>query len=67
MNVELEDREAFTVRLPTKLHEQIKMRARVNRRNKNSEIIHLLEQAIDQSVSSDRKLLDAVTTRQDPQ
>lgn len=46
---------AFTVRLPEALNEQIEARAAVNRRFKNDEIIHILETAIDNQVSSDLK------------
>lgn len=44
---------AFTIRIPTDLHDQIEARAVVSRRTKNAEIIHILETAI--SEESDQK------------
>lgn len=44
---------AFTIRIPTDLHDQIEARAAVNRRTKNAEIIHILETAIDEHVARD--------------
>ncbi|KFG99090.1 hypothetical protein GQ56_0101145 [Burkholderia paludis] len=64
--MELEEREAFTVRIPITLDVQIKQRARVNRRTRNAEIIHLLETAIDNATSADRKLISSIT-KKDPQ
>lgn len=52
-----EELAAFTLRIPYSLHEQIKARARVNRRTKNGEINVLLETAIDSSVNSDLEVL----------
>ena len=46
---------AFTVRIPQDLHDQIEARSEISRRTKNAEIIHLLETAIDQQVSTDLK------------
>ncbi|CAJ3204564.1 Uncharacterised protein [Burkholderia pseudomallei] len=64
--MELEEREAFTVRIPITLDVQIKQRARVNRRTRNAEIIHLLETAIDSATSADQKLITSIT-KKDPQ
>lgn len=44
---------AFTIRIPTDLHDQIEAQAVVNRRTKNAEIIHILEQVI--NAASDQK------------
>lgn len=44
---------AFTIRIPTDLHDQIEARAAVNRRTKNAEIVHILETAIDEAVARD--------------
>lgn len=44
---------AFTIRIPTDLHDQIEARAMINRRTKNAEIIHILETAIDEQVARD--------------
>ena len=46
---------AFTIRIPQDLHDQIEARAAVSRRTKNAEIIHIIETAIDQQVSTDLK------------
>ena len=44
---------AFTIRIPSDLHDQIEARAAINRRTKNAEIIHILETAIDEQVARD--------------
>ena len=44
---------AFTIRIPTDLHDQIEARAAISRRTKNAEIIHILETAIDEHVAQD--------------
>lgn len=44
---------AFTIRIPSDLHDQIEARAAISRRTKNAEIIHILETAIDEQVSRD--------------
>lgn len=44
---------AFTIRIPSDLHDQIEARAVISRRTKNAEIIHILETAIDDQVRRD--------------
>lgn len=44
---------AFTIRIPTDLHDLIEAQAAVSRRTKNAEVIHILETAI--SAKSDPK------------
>lgn len=58
------DRAVFSLRLPQSLADQIDKRAKVNRRNRNAEIVLLLEMAIDLAVMRDKKLLDQM--KQDP-
>lgn len=55
-NVE-EQLDAFTIRIPRTLKEQIEKRAGVNKRSRNMEITALLENAIDSSVKSDLDLM----------
>lgn len=40
----------FSIRAPKDLIDQIEARAKINRRSRNGEIIHILEQAIERSV-----------------
>lgn len=47
---------AFTIRIPSDLHDQIEARSLINRRTKNAEIIHILETAIDEQVARDLNL-----------
>ncbi len=54
----------FSTRLPQALADQIDKRARLNRRNRNAEIVLLLEMAIDLAVARDQKILE--TMRKDP-
>jgi hypothetical protein len=63
MNTE-NDKATFSTRLPKKLADQIDQRARLNRRNRNAEIVLLLEMAIDLAVTRDKKILDSM--KQDP-
>lgn len=44
---------AFTIRIPSELHDQIEARATISRRTKNAEIIHIIETAIDDQVRRD--------------
>lgn len=44
---------AFTIRIPSELHDQIEARAVISRRTKNAEIIHIIETAIDDQVRRD--------------
>lgn len=46
---------AFTIRIPETLLEMIEHRAGVHHRSRNSEVIALLEKAIDETVSRDLK------------
>lgn len=48
---------AFSLRMPEDLDRQIEMRARLSRRSKNAQIIHMLETLIDLQVQSDRGVL----------
>lgn len=48
----------FSLRLPMDLASQIDARAKVSRRPRNSEIILLLEMAIDMQVQRDQKILE---------
>ncbi len=48
----------FSLRLPQNLADQIDVRAQLSRRSRTSEIIMLLETAIDLHVSRDLKILD---------
>jgi len=54
---EKEEMQAFTVRMPRSLVEQIEGRASLMRRSRNTEIISLLEKAIDYQVEQDLKIL----------
>ena len=51
----MKPQKAFTIRISVELHDQIEARAAVNHRTKNAEIVHLIEQAIDQQVTTDLK------------
>ncbi len=53
----------FSLRLPTELASQIDQRAKVSRRPRNSEIILLLEMAIDIAVQRDLKLMEDAKVR----
>lgn len=53
----MDNLKAFTVRLPVTVVEQIDSRAAINKRTRNGEIAYLLEQAIDDSVARDLKVL----------
>ncbi|AJD82911.1 Arc-like DNA binding domain protein [Achromobacter phage JWF] len=48
--------DAFTLRIPRSLKDQIDTRAKLQHRTRNAEIIHLLSKAIDDSVDSDNSL-----------
>lgn len=48
---------AFTVRLPRHLEEQVSARAEVNHRNRNQEIVALVEYALDEKSRQDLMLL----------
>ncbi len=56
---------AFSLRMPEELDKQIEMRARLSRRSKNAQIIHMLETLIDQQVQADRSVLSRVLTSAD--
>ncbi len=58
------DKATFSTRLPKKLADMIDQRARLNRRNRNAEIVLLLEMAIDLAVARDRRILEEM--RKDP-
>lgn len=49
----------FTLRLPTALKQQIEVRAKLQHRTRNAEIVHLLTQAIDASVAQDIELKES--------
>lgn len=51
------DSKLFSIRIPRQLLNQIEQRASVNRRSRNSEILCLLEHAIDQGVVNDLGIL----------
>lgn len=51
----MKPQKAFTIRISPELHDQIEARAAINHRTKNAEIVHLIEQAIDQQVNTDLK------------
>lgn len=53
----------FSLRLPAALAKQIDDRCKLNRRPRNSEIILLLEQAIDLGVQRDKQMLEASRTK----
>lgn len=55
-----EDHDAFTLRLPKSLKAQIDVRARVQHRTRNAEIVHLLIKAIDASVNEDILLKESL-------
>ena len=56
---------SLSVRIPDELMAQISLRARLHRRSKNSEIVYLLERAIQSSVNQDQDLLEKMRLRQD--
>lgn len=55
-----EDHDAFTLRLPKSLKSQIDVRARLQHRTRNAEIVHLLIKAIDDSVNEDIRLKESL-------
>lgn len=53
---------AFSLRMPEDLDKQIEMRARLSRRSKNAQIIHMLETLIDHQVQADRSAFPKAPT-----
>lgn len=53
----------FSLRLPRALAAQIDARKAISRRNRNAEIVLLLEMAIDMLVSNDQKILTDMATK----
>ncbi len=58
-------RATFSLRLPQALADQIDKRAVVNRRQRNAEIILLLETAIDLGVQRDKEIMRQTREAQD--
>ncbi len=58
-------RATFSLRLPQALADQIDKRALVNRRQRNAEIILLLEIAIDLGVQRDKEIMRQTREAQD--
>ena len=52
-----EETSALTIRIPKSLDDQIKMRARLQKRSRNAEIIFMLEEMIDRSVGRDLEII----------
>lgn len=50
-----------TIRIPKLLDDQIHDRALLHRRSVNKEIMYMLEQQIDQSVESDRRVMKSMS------
>ncbi|WKV22018.1 hypothetical protein Phage2-1_00017 [Achromobacter phage 2-1] len=51
-----EEYAAFTLRIPKQLKAQIEMRAKVQHRTRNAEIVHMLTHVIDTAVARDTQL-----------
>jgi hypothetical protein len=62
--MEMDDMVASTLRLPREVHEQVVVRAKINRRTKNAELILLIEAGIDVGTSSDLKLIESIKKKE---
>jgi len=51
---------AFTLRIPKQLKEQIELRAKIQHRTRNAEIVHMLTHAIDSAVARDVELRSSI-------